>query len=537
MREVVAKFCIVFSSQRFIRGLGCWRLKPVYPLALLLLGLVCTIQTCLGLSIGNLLPANGDTNVVEPPKLSAFIYNTDSTNLTVTFYGRATPSPIRPNFTIIVLGDTQFYSAGMNGGTPEIFAIQTEWVITNRVNRNIVLVTHVGDCVNNGEIEWQWFHVTNALYRLEDPIRTFKEHGIPYGIAPGNHDIYWAFPILDDYRFYNKYFGVPHFAGKDYYGGHYGTNNENHYSLITASGLDLIILYLEYDAGRKTNVMNWANSVLVEHRQRRAIVVTHSLISGLTGEFNAQGQPIYDALKGNTNIFLMMCGHHPGTKQRADLFNGNVIHTLLSDFEALTNGGSGYLRIMDFSPSNSTLRAQAYSPALNQYRPLNEVTLTGIDLSNEYWGYVPIFTISNVQPGVVNSGPWSDLYAGTNYDWYVTVSDGASESRSTRSTFRTTMDYPGSAPPPPPAPYIFRGLSHLDGRCTIIWRSIGGARYQVEFKDDLFGSFVAIVRPQSAETDPSAPGTPSVQSFTDDFTLTGGRPAGGMRLYRVKRVE
>src|SRR5690349_14823617 len=99
------------------------------------------------LTIDLVSPANGGTNISPPPDLTAHVYNTTATNLLITFYGRPTPSLIRSNFTIIALPDTQFYPASVNGGTPEIFYMQTEWIITNRVERNIVFVTHLGDCV------------------------------------------------------------------------------------------------------------------------------------------------------------------------------------------------------------------------------------------------------------------------------------------------------------------------------------------------------------------------------------------------------
>lgn len=505
------------------------------PLLVLLACLLAPSLSSHALTIEHLSPAPGDTNITAAPQLTALLYNTSATNLTVTFFGRPTPSPIRPNFTIIALPDTQFYPALVNGGTPEIFYAQTEWIITNRVPRNIVLVTHLGDCVNNGEIESQWWYATNAMYRLEDPARTFLEHGIPYGICPGNHDLHW--PQMD-FRLYNKYFGVSHFSDKSYYAGHYGTNNDNHFSFVSASGLDMIVLYLEWNAGVKSNVMAWANSVLQTNLHRRAIVVTHSLLEGNAGEFNAQGQPIYDGLKANTNIFLMLCGHWPEAKWRMDTFNGNTIRTFLSDYSNQTNGGNGYLRIMEFSPSNSTLRVQSYSPYSDDYllKPRFDFTVTGLNLSPVLSGYAPLFTISNCQPGVI-SGTWDGLAAATSYDWYVAVSDETTATQSVPTSFRTSPDFPGTNPPPAEVPYIFRTLRQSDGRITLLWRSIGGGRYRVEFKDALLSDFVEIIRSQIEETDPMPPGAASVQSFTDDFSLTGGFPAEDLRLYRVKRIN
>ena len=48
------------------------------------------------------------------------------------------------------------------------------------------------------------------------------------------------------------------------------------------------------------------------------------------------------------------------------------------------------------------------------------------------------------------------------------------------------------------------------------------------------GAFTDVVRPLADEMDPSPYGAASTQSFTDDFTLTGGSPTNHSRYYRVR---
>ncbi len=72
------------------------------------------------------------------------------------------------------------------------------------------------------------------------------------------------------------------------------------------------------------------------------------------------------------------------------------------------------------------------------------------------------------------------------------------------------------------------------GHVSIGWGSIGGVRYRVQFSDSLNGAFTDITRAISVEMDSAATGSPSTQTFTDDFTLTGGAPAQGARYYRIK---
>jgi hypothetical protein len=150
-------------------------------------------------------------------------------NLTVTFYGReaATAFPGR-DFAIVVLPDTQNYAreaAGNGDAVKEMWFSQTEWIITNRVSRNIAYVTHLGDILQNGDIKngspnnTEWRNATNALYRLENPTRTLLPDGIPYGMAVGNHD---QEPIGEPdgtSTHFNQCFGVSHFSNKSYYGG------------------------------------------------------------------------------------------------------------------------------------------------------------------------------------------------------------------------------------------------------------------------------------------------------------------------------
>ena len=54
-------------------------------------------------------------------------------------------------------------------------------------------------------------------------------------------------PAGNSTQLYNTYFGESRFLGRTYYGGHFGSNNDNHFSLFSASGMDFIVIYLEFD--------------------------------------------------------------------------------------------------------------------------------------------------------------------------------------------------------------------------------------------------------------------------------------------------
>ena len=387
-------------------------------------------------------PANNATGVSTSPTLSAAVSDPDGGNLNVTFYGRpasGAPTP-GPDFTIVALPDTQYYTSSLNGGSPAIMQSQMNWITNNIASRNIVFVTQLGDCTEHGdqfEIEWQ--NADTAFDIIENPTTTGMTQGMPYGIAPGNHD---QSPIGDPNgttTFYNQYFGVSRFQGRNYYGGHYGSNNDNHYELFTASGLDFVVIHLEYDPSVNASVLAWMEGLLQTYSSRRAIIVSHWIINaGSNASFSAQGQAIYNAVRDNPNVFLMLSGHvSPPEGQRTDTFQGNTIYSLMSDYQGRTNGGNGWLRVMTFSPANNTVQVQTYSPWLNQFETDADSQFT---LAYNMQGSGAPFTqigTTTAPSGSNATITWPGLTAGTQYEWYATASDGIATSTSSTFTFTT----------------------------------------------------------------------------------------------------
>ncbi len=398
-------------------------------------------------------PTNNAFVASSNANLVVTVSDPESAALTVTYYGRVAngaPAP-GPDFTLLALPDTQHYTAGINGGIPDMFTNQTQWIVNNRSARNIQYLAQLGDCVQNGDNggnDVQWRVATNSLYRLENPATTLLPEGLPYGIAVGNHD-QGATGNGDPNGptvFYNQYFGEAHFGGYNYYGDNYGTNNDNHYDLFSASGLDFIVVYFEYDAAMTTNspVLAWANSVLATNQNRRAIVVSHHIINaGFNATFSTQGQVLYDALKGQTNLFLMLSGHvSPEEGQRTNVYQGRMVWSVMTDYQGRAGGGNGWLRLYEFSPSNNVIRATTYSPWLNQ---------TETDTSSQFNiaynmttanPFTVLGTVGGVASGANASMTWSNLTPGVQYEWYVTVSDGSVTTTSSVMTFTTSSNTP-----------------------------------------------------------------------------------------------
>jgi hypothetical protein len=490
-------------------------------------------------------PTNSATVPGAAPTLELAVSNTLNENLTVTFYGRmaATPST-NGDFTIVALPDTQFYTDSANGGLPAMFQAQTDWIVANRTNLNVAFVTHLGDITDHGQNAGnnsEWLVATNAMYRLENPNTTHLPQGIPYGMCVGNHD---QTPIdsgpSGDTTFFNQYFGASHFSGFNYYGGHYGTNNNNSFQLFSAGGMDFIIIHMEYDPSATPAVIAWANNLLQTYPNRRAIVTSHWIVNtGFNATFSAQGQAIYNTLRTNANLFLMLCGHIPGEGQRSDVYAGQTVYSILSDFQGDTNGGDGWLRYYTFSPSNDVVHAFTYSPWLSQYQTDASSRFDfsyGMDLSgNPNASFLAFATNTATGSNHLASCTWSGLAAGKTYQWYAVVSDQAGNTAVGPVWSFQTQNSAAAIP------CIISESVNASGYLSFTWSSVGGARYRVQYSDGanggLTGQFLDLARPSASETDSAPAGSASTQSFTDDGTLTGGTPATGARFYRVRVVQ
>jgi len=381
-------------------------------------------------------PQAGARGIGPAPRLELAVSNTVGGTVTVALYGREAPTPFPgPDFAIAVLPDTQCYSAPRSGGSKYMFASQTEWVITNR-EANVVYLAQLGDISDNGDIKSgaanlsEWRNITNAVYPLENRETTQLANGVPYGLAVGNHDQEPNGDPEGTSLFYNQYFGIDHFLGRSYYGGHYGTNNDNHFDLFSASGLDFIVFHFEYDTSANASVLAWAGEVLRTNANRRVIAVTHYMGSARTpSTHSAQGAAIYNALKANKNLFLLLGGHVSGEGSRQDTYLGNTVHTLISDYQSYTNGGNGFMRVMYFSPSNNVVTVQTFSPWTGQYETdedsefffdYNMASEGGAGSPGTPW---TLLTNATVMPNELMSYTWPGRLGTRTYEWYATVTD------------------------------------------------------------------------------------------------------------------
>jgi len=477
----------------------------------------------------NPIPANGVGSSSINPQLCATASDPNGGNLRVRFYGHPKIVNAGNKFTIIWVPDTQFYTSGMNGGSNEIFKSQTNWIVANKTPLNIKYVGQLGDCVqsgDNGGNDIEWKRADTSIKIIEDPVTTNLTHGIPYGISVGNHD---QGPTGNGdpngtTNFYNQYFGETRFTGRPYYGGHYGVNNDNHFQLFSASGIDFISISLEFDPSAIPNaaVLNWADNLLKTYPTRKGIIYGHYFLNA-NGSFGTQGANVYNALKNNPNLILMVCGHVTEEARRTDVFNGNTVHTVLSDYQARTNGGNGWLRIFEFDPGANTISVKTYSPWLNQYETdASSQFILNTDLSTPA-NFTLIGELTSVASGSQACVSWNNIQFGTEYEWYAEVFDGESTVTGPVWSFTTPV---GTTLP---LSLLHLSATHENEKVKILWKT----------KNELNVSAFEIERSANG-TSFHKTGTVAARgslSGEETYTSYDHQPLKGRSFYRLKQLD
>jgi hypothetical protein len=297
----------------------------------------------------------------------------------------------RKDFTVIALPDTQHYT--YRESNFQIFIDQTQWIINQKVNLNIVLVDHLGDIVDYSE-PVQWNRARQALNLL-------NQNDIAIGVAPGNHD-YNAIDVIGPADLYDKNFpatnaiatadglGITSYQAYNWYGGYMGGTNDvvtaddgnyenrlwkNNYVLFSAGGMDFINIALEYNFPYQTQ--QWVDAVLNAFPNRRAIISTHKFLSDDNTLNSSSGnvQAVLDnILQKHCNVFLILSGHYysgatPGEAERDEINAcGKPVYLRMSNYQEDVNGGNGFLRMMTFHPKTNTIDVKTYSPVTNEYK-------------------------------------------------------------------------------------------------------------------------------------------------------------------------
>jgi len=298
-------------------------------------------------------------------------------------------------FTLVALPDTQYYSAGY----PSTFTSQTQWILNNRLSKNIVYVLHEGDLVDS-DSSVQWSNANNSLSLLDGIV--------PYALVPGNHDQCLVSCPPDKWANYNQTFPVSRYAGWPTFGGVFESGRlNNSYHLFSAGGVDWVILSLEF--GPRDSVLTWAGNIVDSFPGRRVIILTHTYLylddtlqgSSPLHQFlppNNNGVAIWNRLVRNyRNIMFVLSGHVVPAQVNGQAVGGNngagrlvstgdfgnSVYQLMADYQEQGNGGYGFLRVLTFDPTARTTTVTTYSPTINSsyVDAENQFQFTNVDLT------------------------------------------------------------------------------------------------------------------------------------------------------------
>lgn len=274
-------------------------------------------------------------------------------------------------YTIAFLPDPQYSTRLYPKRLPNAF----DYLLKNVEKKNIKYLIGLGDMTDqNGDIEWK---TIKAQYdRLDGKL--------PYSLVRGNHDI----TKNGNARLYEKYYGKDSY----YYnhvkenGGFYNeANSINTYLLFDVGNVKYIILNLDF--GLDDNAIAWANKVLSEHSDRRAILATHGYLNSngevLRGNEYASpstylqhlndGDDMWEKLVSkHENIDMIVAGHMSAddiiyTKAVGDA--GNEVYQILMDPQKTDNrlGGAGIVGLMYFTENGNHARVEYYSTMFKKY--------------------------------------------------------------------------------------------------------------------------------------------------------------------------
>lgn len=301
-------------------------------------------------------------------------------------------------FTYVVIPDTQLYhgkGAKVKKGrkSPKgpasnpAFQSRVEWIAANIEKEKIVFVSHVGDIVDVPN-DSQWALASGIMSQLDGKV--------PYGIAPGNHDMVGGSTAL-----FNEWFPSSRYEANAWYAGAFAgyvngegrkvcSGNADSCQLFEAGGMKFVVLHLECNA--PVQVLEWADSMLEKHSDRKAIVCTHMFLGFITKESNSggwgknappgglfgcmqwkkrhgdEGVTAVDmwekCFSKHKNLFLIVCGDQGAAicwRETMKGVHGNTVHAVLQDYPR-TADNEDWIRLYRFLPAQRKIDVWTYSP-------------------------------------------------------------------------------------------------------------------------------------------------------------------------------
>ena len=353
-----------------------------------------------------------------------------------------------PSFTLAVIPDTQNAvdythqkSAGFALDSSELFIQQMRYIADHSVARggDIAFAAAVGDVWQHQSKPIDPAHAARGITAIDNPYfaikvewtpqtlafevpkaiegyRILHEAGLPFGVAPGNHDYdaMWSvagFPpnvnkLRSELTHTVEDLGLLHIGGLDNFRSAFGDQSDffkdkpwyidsfrggaNSAQRFSAAGYTFLHITLEMQAG--DDVLAWIESVLEKNPGLPTILTTHDFLDTygrraaspivdlkrVDEGFHNSAEDIWQKLiRRHDQIFLVLSGHHHAQSMRVDNNDsGHAVYQILADYQArgqvgIDHGqplsaytgrpegtGDGWFRLMNFSMSEDYPRIE-----------------------------------------------------------------------------------------------------------------------------------------------------------------------------------
>lgn len=357
------------------------------------------------------------------------------------------------SFTLAVIPDTQNYidfrhqkAKGFEFDAADLFIQQMRYVAGRSVTNggDIAFLAAVGDVWQHQTRTIDKDHLTRGIGIEPNPIlgrrskradevlnielprategyRIISEAGLPFGVAPGNHDYDATWSVIGYPPNRQKKWseisrtvedlGIMHIGGLDNFRSVFGADSDffrdkpwyiasynggsSSAQRFDAGGYEFLHITLEMQPGDA--VLQWAESIIAANPGLPTIVTTHDYLS-TSGKrlpnplidlariepenHNSAEQLWRKLIRRHDQIFLVLCGHQHGQSFRIDdNLEGNPVYQILADYQARgqvavqagrkrrVGIGDGWLRLMtfDFATGPATITVKTYSSHYGQY--------------------------------------------------------------------------------------------------------------------------------------------------------------------------
>ncbi len=267
---------------------------------------------------------------------------------------------------IVVVPDTQlsYYTRYSDEicQFPEVADSEFQWIEDNRASLSAWL--HLGDIVHLNDRLEEWECASDSV-SLVSP-------SLPCALAVGNHDLVHP----RDTTNFNAYFPSARFESQPWYGGHFGSLNDNHFIAFTDQGQDFVVVALAWNP--VDEAYDWAKSIFESYQDHFGILVQHAYIRS-DKSWYPQGLKTHSHLQDVSNLRLIFCGHdiegypgpNPGVLAESvvtEFIEGKPRYIILSNYQNIWPGGAVWLRINRFTNNMRRLEVSTYSPWLDESR-------------------------------------------------------------------------------------------------------------------------------------------------------------------------